>query len=151
MCVCVFIRSIVLSISLSSYVRQVTDLIFLHILFQPLIGQYPPPPPVATGPGLDRPIFPAAVPTPEHQLHASSTPGGGGSVTGQLSGPGGYTMMRTRKFYQDQQQQQQTGVGDGSASSVQGRSYSVESPVRRVSTGEQHGLDHNGAVNRGYR
>ena len=49
-------------------------------IFQ-LIGQYPPPPPVATGPGLDRPLY---IPTPDYN-----------------SGEG-YTMNRTRMFYQDQ-------------------------------------------------
>ena len=50
-----------------------------HPLFLQLIGQYPPPPPVATGPGLDRPLY---IPTPDY--------------TGE-----GYTMNRTRMFYQD--------------------------------------------------
>ena len=43
------------------------------------MGQYPPPPPVATGPGLDRPLF---IPTPDYNSE-------------------GYTMNRTRLFYQD--------------------------------------------------
>ena len=45
-----------------------------------VIGQYPTPPPVATGPGLDRPIF----------------------VPGADYGMETYTMNRTRMFYQDQ-------------------------------------------------
>ncbi len=45
-----------------------------------MIGQYPTPPPVATGPGLDRPIF----------------------VPGADYGMETYTMNRTRMFYQDQ-------------------------------------------------
>ena len=52
----------------------------LHLrFFSQLIGQYPPPPPVATGPGLDRPLF---IPTPDYNSE-------------------GYTMNRTRLFYQD--------------------------------------------------
>ncbi len=51
---------------------------FLFVL--QVIGQYPTPPPVATGPGLDRPIF----------------------VPGSDYGVETYTMNRTRMFYQDQ-------------------------------------------------
>ncbi len=43
------------------------------------MGQYPPPPPVATGPGLDRPLF---IPTPDYNAE-------------------GYTMNRTRMYYHD--------------------------------------------------
>ena len=46
-----------------------------------LIAQYPPPPPVATGPGLDRPLY---IPTPDYTSNEA------------------YTMNRTRMFYQDQ-------------------------------------------------
>ena len=52
-----------------------------YIIVLQLIGQYPPPPPVATGPGLDRPLY---IPTPDYTLGE------------------GYTMNRTRLFYQDQ-------------------------------------------------
>ena len=58
--------------------RDISEYFFLFT-FQ-LVGQYPPPPPVATGPGLDRPLF---IPTPDY-------------------GGEGYTMNRTRMFYQDQ-------------------------------------------------
>ena len=47
----------------------------------------PPPPPVATGPGLDRPLFTIRREYPDV------------SPTGSSS----YTMARTRRFYQDQQ------------------------------------------------
>ena len=58
-----------------------------------LIGQYPTPPPVATGPGLDRPLFSVGTtPSPDY---------GGGGVPNEGSS-NGYTMARTRKFYQDQ-------------------------------------------------
>ena len=53
--------------------------IFLISNFQ-VIGVYPTPPPVATGPGLDRPIF---VPGTDYGIET-------------------YTMNRTRMFYQDQ-------------------------------------------------
>ena len=52
---------------------------YIYVFFSQLIGQYPPPPPVATGPGLDRPLF---IPTPDYNSE-------------------GYTMNRTRLFYQD--------------------------------------------------
>ena len=52
---------------------------YIDVFFSQLIGQYPPPPPVATGPGLDRPLF---IPTPDYNSE-------------------GYTMNRTRLFYQD--------------------------------------------------
>ena len=63
-----------------------TKLIFflsfaLRFLLQQLIAQYPPPPPVATGPGLDRPLY---IPTPDYTSDQA------------------YTMNRTRMFYQDQ-------------------------------------------------
>ena len=54
---------------------------------------------MATGPGLDRPLLP-------EQHYGGS--GGGGPDSGG-SGSGGYTMNRTRLFYQDQY-----GTGDGS-------------------------------------
>ena len=63
-----------------------TKLIFfqsfaMRFLLQQLIAQYPPPPPVATGPGLDRPLY---IPTPDYTSDQA------------------YTMNRTRMFYQDQ-------------------------------------------------
>ena len=51
------------------------------ISFQVIIGHCPPAPPVATGPGLDRPLMPD---------YSSSDIGGA------------YTMNRTRLFYQEQ-------------------------------------------------
>ena len=53
------------------------------------MGQYPPPPPVATGPGLDRPLF---IPTPDYTNE-------------------GYTMNRTRQFYKDQYDASEASTG----------------------------------------
>ena len=129
----------------------------LSFCLQPLIGQYPPPPPVATGPGLDRPIFPNS----NNSSSTADLPGGGGGA-GPLppsaqQTSGGYTMMRTRKFYQDQNNGYEGG-GGGTSTPQQGgqsqRSYSVESPSRR---GAEQSLQTDNAAgsssssNRGYR
>lgn len=55
-----------------------------------VLNQYPPPPPVATGPGLDRPMF---VVSPEYPV--------GNQLGHESGGNGGYTMMRTQRFYAD--------------------------------------------------
>ncbi len=52
------------------------------------MGQYPPPPPVAIGPGLDRPLYPA----PDYV----------DPMLPPQPASAGYTMNRTRRFYQDQ-------------------------------------------------
>ena len=70
-----------------------TAFIGFTCLFQTLIA--PPPPPVATGPGLDRPLFTIS---PDY---ADISPTGGGGPNSSSSSS--YTMARTRKFYQDQQ------------------------------------------------
>jgi hypothetical protein len=57
--------------------------------------QYPPPPPVATGPGLDRPLYFDATPSPDYGADPSN--GHHAATSGN-----GYMMSRTRKFYQDQ-------------------------------------------------
>ena len=67
-----------------TYIRKI---LCLHY-FQ-LMGQYPPPPPVATGPGLDRPVF---IPTPDYTNE-------------------GYTMNRTRQFYKDQYDASEASTG----------------------------------------
>lgn len=58
-----------------------------------MIGQCSPPPPVATGPGLDRPLFSIS---PEYPT--SSAVG----VDPTTSSSTSYTMARTRRFYHDQ-------------------------------------------------
>ena len=57
------------------------------------MGQYPPPPPVATGPGLDRPLF---IPTPDYNNE-------------------GYTMNRTKLFYRDQYDASEASVAGPTA------------------------------------
>ena len=57
--------------------------------------QYPPPPPVATGPGLDRPLYATTTPSPDYGI--ADTVGSDGHHTTN----GGYAMSRTRKYYQD--------------------------------------------------
>ena len=57
---------------------------YFRSLLKVIIGHVPPAPPVATGPGLDRPLM------PEY---------GSNDATG---GTGAYTMNRTRLFYQEQ-------------------------------------------------
>ena len=57
-----------------------------------IIGHCPPAPPVATGPGLDRPLMPE---------YSSSD---GTSITGA------YTMNRTRLFYQEQYAAEMAGT-----------------------------------------
>ena len=64
-------------VSIKSDINLITSITSL----QQLIAQYPPPPPVATGPGLDRPLY---IPTPDYTSDQA------------------YTMNRTRMFYQDQ-------------------------------------------------
>uniref|UniRef100_A0A0K2VGL3 Uncharacterized protein n=1 Tax=Lepeophtheirus salmonis TaxID=72036 RepID=A0A0K2VGL3_LEPSM len=59
--------------------------------------QYPPPPPVATGPGLDRPLFLSGQDYSSSDGHYTTTNNNNSYQSG-----GGYTMMRTQMFYQDQ-------------------------------------------------
>ena len=79
-----------------------------NIHLSPQVVSYPPPPPVATGPGLDRPLF---TPSPEYvnslgiaAATAAANNGGGANGDGHSAN---YTMMRTRKFYEDQLDNQQ--------------------------------------------
>ena len=66
------------------------------------MGQYPTPPPVATGPGLDRPLG---------DVSPSS-----GVQPSPLQQQPSYTMARTRKFYQDQMDDNEpTAAAVGSA------------------------------------
>ena len=68
-----------------------------------------PPPPVATGPGLDRPLY---VPPPDYNE----------------PGPG-YTMARTARYYQDQLESEREATGAG-YSLYQDRQNYKESPGR---------------------
>ena len=76
------------------------------LLFQVTLGHCPPAPPVATGPGLDRPLMP--------DYNQQSDSGG--------SGQGGYTMTRTRMFYHDQY-----GAGDAGGQTTGGAGSSATS------------------------
>ena len=80
-----------------------------------MIGQYPTPPPVATGPGLDRPIY---------------VPGGGSGGAGNEYGNETYTMNRTRLFYQDQMEQESSSAASA-ATVFQFPSTSVSGSVPR--------------------
>ena len=106
----------------------------MYSLSLQLIGQYPPPPPVATGPGLDRPLF---IPTPDYN-------------------EGGYTMNRTRLFYQDQldERDQVSGSGSGptafifpdNATPSTTTAGTTQQPQRRISSGERSSFGASAAV-----
>jgi hypothetical protein len=88
------------------------------------IGQYPPPPPVATGPGLDRPLY-----SPDYVANNAAAVGGEG-----------YTMNRTRLFYQDHMVSEAPEVTVG-ASFTFPDATNPSRGERRISGGERPSFD----------
>ena len=66
-----------------------------------MMHYHPYPPPVATGPGLDRPLYAATTPSPDYGIADTTFGSGSNGHHSTTATNGSYGMPRTRKYYQD--------------------------------------------------
>ena len=82
-----------------------------------MMHYHPYPPPVATGPGLDRPLYAATTPSPDYGI-ADTAFGSGSNGHHSNATNGSYAMPRSRKYYHQDHHLDNEEAADRKASFV---------------------------------